>query len=150
VLLRDVDVLLRPSPISTIDAATSSLSSHPAAQTLSALSDLRHLFTSHSSVSAPRTPSIIIRPPSKPTRAHLGAGQKLLFYMSFLASPHSSISSSNINSIADRLSQEAEKRELEALESSESIRMRSEQREKDKEMGIDHERERGHKIIEIE
>ena len=70
--------------------------------------------------------------------------------MSFLASPHPSISSSNINSIADRLSQEAEKRELEAFESSESIRMRSEQREKDKEMGIDHERERGHKIIEIE
>lgn len=80
----------------------------------------------------------------------MGAGQKLLFYMSFFASPHSSISSSNINSIADLLSQEAEKRELEALESSESIRMRSEQREKDKEMGIDHERERGHKIIEIE
>lgn len=153
ILLRDMDTLLRPSSISPINATASSLSSHPTAQTLSALSDLRSLFTTHSCI--PRMPSIVPRRLPKPSRSHLGAAQKLLFYASFLASPSSPISSSNISSIAERLGKEAEKRELEALESTESIRIRSEQRMKDQETGvnsveIDYERERGHKIIEIE
>lgn len=122
--------LLNPSSISAIQDSTNLLSSHASALSLSALSDIRQLFLTHSD-DKPSAPSIVSRPAARPPKTHLAAAQKLLFYVSFLASPITAIPAGQLKRLAEKVDKEAEKRELEAEESNEATRVISEQRTTD-------------------
>jgi hypothetical protein len=128
-LLTDVDVLLRPSPITTVDSLdTDSLSSHPLATTLAALSDLHGLFTFD--LSSKAAPSIISRPTRLPSKTPTaGAAQKLLFYTAFLALPTSPISPRLLGAMGQSMRVEAERRVRDGVASEARIQSRKEARE---------------------
>jgi hypothetical protein len=140
-LLHDVDILLRPLPVSPLSPTSSnSLTSHPFSQPLTALSDLYNLFSTSPPTPTPPKPTLIARPSatsSQPKRDYTSAAQKLLFYVAFLASRHSPVNSQVMGGIAGRIGREAERREREAREAEEGIRVRRAERQEGRKEGVE-------------